>query len=32
VHTGHVLFNVWCASMGVPDFCALLARIECACR
>jgi hypothetical protein len=24
--------DVRCASMGVPDFCALLARIECACR
>jgi hypothetical protein len=32
VHTGHVLFNVRCASMGVPDFCAILARIECARR
>src|SRR5690349_16259639 len=31
VHTGHVLFNVRCASMGVPDSCALLARIKCAC-
>jgi hypothetical protein len=32
VHTGHELFNVRCASMGVPDFCVLLVRIECACR
>jgi hypothetical protein len=32
VHTGHVLFNVRCASARVPDFCALLACIECACR
>jgi hypothetical protein len=30
VHTGHVLFNVRCASARVPDFCALLARIKCA--
>jgi hypothetical protein len=26
VHTGHVLFNVRCIRMGVPDFCVLLAR------
>jgi hypothetical protein len=32
VHTGHVLFNVRCASACVPDFCSLLARIKCACR
>jgi hypothetical protein len=30
VHTGHVLFNVRCAGVRVPDFCALLARIKCA--
>jgi hypothetical protein len=30
VHTEHVLFNVRCASVRVPDFCALLARIKCA--
>jgi hypothetical protein len=30
VHTGHELFTVRCASMGVPNDCAPLARIECA--
>jgi hypothetical protein len=30
VHTGHLLFNVRCASMGAPDFCARRARIKCA--
>jgi hypothetical protein len=30
--TGHELFTVRCTSMGVSDFCALLVRIECACR
>jgi hypothetical protein len=29
VHTGHALFLVRCASMGVPDFCARCARINC---
>jgi hypothetical protein len=27
--TGHVLFTVRCASMGMPDFCARSARIQC---
>jgi hypothetical protein len=27
--TGHVLLSVRCASMGVPDVCALLARVKC---
>jgi hypothetical protein len=30
VHTGQVLFDVRCASMGDSDFCARRARIKCA--
>ena len=30
VHTGQVLFDVRCASMGDSDFCARRRRIECA--
>jgi hypothetical protein len=29
VHTGHILLDVRCASMGVPDICARYARIKC---
>jgi hypothetical protein len=29
VHTGHVLLDVRCASLGMPDICARCARIEC---